>query len=57
MIGGEPDTLRGVSPVRGGGFAETAGVSQYGAAGSTSHVLQANTSFVVLDPKGGATRS
>ena len=32
----------------GGGIAETADVSQYGAAMPTSHLYQANTSFVVL---------
>ena len=36
----------------GGGSAETAGESQYGAAGSTSHIMNANTSFVCLDPNG-----
>jgi type IV secretion system protein VirD4 len=41
----------------GGGSAETAGESQYGAAGSTSHLMQCTSktypvSFVVTDPKG-----
>ena len=40
----------------GGGSAETAGESQYGAAGSTSHIMNANTSFVILDPKGELLR-
>ena len=35
----------------GGGSAETAGESQYGAAASTSHILEANTNYVVTDPK------
>ena len=41
----------------GGGSAETADESQYGAAVPTSHLMQANCSFLVTDPKGGATRS
>ena len=40
----------------GGGSAETAGESQYGAAVPTSHVMNANTSFVCLDPKGELLR-
>lgn len=40
----------------GGGSAETAGENQYGAAGSTSHIMNANTSFVCLDPKGELLR-
>ena len=36
----------------GGGIAETAGVSQYGAAMSTSHLMQMNASYIVTDPKG-----
>lgn len=36
----------------GGGSAETAGESQYGAAGSTSHLMQLHSSYVVTDPKG-----
>lgn len=41
----------------GGGSAETAGENQYGAAGSTSHLMQCTSktypvSFVVTDPKG-----
>ena len=35
----------------GGGSAETAGESQYGAAVSTSHILEANTNYVITDPK------
>ena len=35
----------------GGGSAETAGESQYGAAASTSHILEANTNYVITDPK------
>ena len=41
----------------GGGSAETAGESQYGAAGSTSHLMQANCSFLVTDPKGEMLRA
>ena len=40
----------------GGGSAETAGENQYGAAVPTSHLMQANTSFVILDPKGEIVR-
>ena len=40
----------------GGGSAETAGENQYGAAVPTSHVMNANTSFVCLDPKGELLR-
>ena len=36
----------------GGGSAETAGASQYGAAVSTSHLMQMHSSYVVTDPKG-----
>ena len=36
----------------GGGIAETAGVTQYGAAMSTSHLMQMHSSYVVTDPKG-----
>ena len=36
----------------GGGSAETAGESQYGAAVSTSHLMQMHSSYVVTDPKG-----
>jgi len=41
----------------GGGLAETAGETQYGAAKSTSHLMQCMSkkypvSFVVTDPKG-----
>ena len=40
----------------GGGSAETAGENQYGAAVPTSHIMNANTSFVCLDPKGELLR-
>ena len=36
----------------GGGSAETAGESQYGAAGSTSHLMQMHSSYCITDPKG-----
>ena len=36
----------------GGGSAETAGESQYGAAGSTSHIMQMHSSYCITDPKG-----
>ena len=36
----------------GGGIAETAGETQYGAAMSTSHLMQMNASYIVTDPKG-----
>ena len=36
----------------GGGSAETAAETQYGAAVPTSHIMNANTSFVCLDPNG-----
>ena len=36
----------------GGGIAETAGASQYGAAVPTSHLMQMNASYIVTDPKG-----
>ncbi len=36
----------------GGGLAETAGETQYGAAKSTSHLMQMNASYIVTDPKG-----
>ena len=36
----------------GGGSAETAGESQYGAAVPTSHLMQMNASYIVTDPKG-----
>ena len=36
----------------GGGIAETAGETQYGAAMSTSHLMQMHSSYVVTDPKG-----
>jgi len=32
-------------------LAETAGETQYGAAKSTSHILEANTNYVITDPK------
>ena len=41
----------------GGGSAETAGESQYGAAGSTSHLYEANASYIATDPKGELARS
>ena len=41
----------------GGGSAETAGESQYGAAVPTSHLMQANCSFLVTDPKGEMLRA
>ena len=36
----------------GGGSSETAGESQYGAAGSTSHLMQMHSSYCITDPKG-----
>ena len=41
----------------GGGSAETADESQYGAAVPTSHLMQANCSFIVTDPKGEMLRA
>lgn len=46
---GDAETCKSGS---GGGSAETAGESQYGAAGSTSHLMQMNASYIVTDPKG-----
>ena len=41
----------------GGGSAETAGESQYGAAVPTSHLMQCNCSYIVADPKGEIARA
>ena len=35
----------------GGGSAETAGENQYGAAVSTSHLMQMHSSYCITDPK------